>query len=309
MITTVLFIDGSEAFATRVASRLAMVSGDGYATRVLAIDAADAETLAAVAPTIDIAVVPHTWTSHPNARWLRDRVPCLVWGEDIDPFSGAHALDDLIRATLRAPDDAGPWAANTVGTHLSFSPDVAVRTSHHVLHEAHAHGRAVVYVPVQPLYAMRVPFQRGPGATVGDLLCRIAAGDLPSPDTLGTWLYHHEHGYYTFRMPERADDLIAADTELLRQWIHLVKAYVHDRSEPMMAWIDVWGLPLDKHLALADLCDFIYIDAPTAATDAAAVARRELGLFLAQLPPSCDILEWPGHAAVGGERSSDASDV
>ena len=61
-------------------------------------------------------------------------------------------------------------------------------------------------------------------------------------------------------------------------------------------------MPLDRVLALAVLCDFIYVDAPEGKSDKYSVARRELGLFMAKLPGECRILELPQEAINQKER-------
>lgn len=235
----------------------------------------------------------------------------LCWGENspgdqegspgtVPRFGGARLADQVIRRHLpaQAGRNAGPGLQH-LGCHLSFSPDRGGLITRFVMKKEMESGRQLVYLPIKPLYLLEDSFRRGPGQTAGDLLCRIAAGDLPDARDLGRWLYLHEGGYLTFRLPDRADDLVACDTECLKQLVHLCGLYARACTEPTMVWLDTAGLLLDKLQAIAVLCDHLYIDIPQGDSSAALMARRELGIFLAALPRTCAILEQPAAPASG----------
>ncbi|NLA95875.1 MAG: hypothetical protein GX838_03425 [Clostridiaceae bacterium] len=230
----------------------------------------------------------------------------LCWGEasalDIEGFpqtvprfGGARRIDRMIRHHLS--DQIGRGTPGTghryLGCHLSFSQGKGEFITRHVINKEMSAGRQVVYLPVKPLYLLTDDFRRGPGQTAGDLLCLIASGDLPKARDLGCWLYLHEGGYMTFRLPDRADDLTACDSECLKQLVHLCGSYARTCTESTMVWLDTAGLLLGKLSSIAVLCDHVYVDIPPGDSSAALMARRELGIFLAALPQSCAILEHP----------------
>ncbi len=213
----------------------------------------------------------------------------------ISRFAQASQIDATIRRHLpvRELSDNSSGHRNSIGTHLSFSHETGTRVTRYVIGREQALGHTVIYLPIKPLYKIEYSFRRSHGLTCGDLIYRFTVGDIPDTEDMGRWLYMHEDGYYTCSMPERSDDLITCDIDTLRRITHAWRAYTHARSHPTTTWIDIEGMPLGDVLSLAILCDFIYIDAPTGKSDKEAVARRELGLFMAKLPGECRILELP----------------
>ncbi|HZK42443.1 MAG TPA: hypothetical protein VFD14_05645, partial [Clostridia bacterium] len=181
-----------------------------------------------------------------------------------------------------------------MGCQLAFSEAAGQALTAHLMAKEMAQGRRLIYLPIKPLYKISDPFRRGPEASLGDLLCLMASGNPPPARELGLWLYLHEKGYFTFRLPERADDLTACDLALLKDLVGLVKAYAAASPEPTVTWLDSQDLPLDKLSALAGLCDFVYVHVPQQESSAARLAKRELSLFLAQLPSTCAIYEASG---------------
>lgn len=225
---------------------------------------------------------------------------CLKESKIISRFS---AVSDIHRRLLSLlPNDARRSDSpdnglSQTGTLLAFSESFAERACRFVMHRAIVEGITLLYVPIMPLYRMTEPFQHGPGRTLGDLIDRVNAHDSPQDSQLGRWLYWHENGYYTFRLPERADDLISCTRETLRQLFQVIRSYARSRDEKMIVWIDSRGLPLKKRQAIASFCDFIYVETPDEVeSSASAIARRELSLFLAELPAECNILELPRSA-------------
>lgn len=213
-------------------------------------------------------------------------------------FTRAQRFDAIIREYLMLSIDKHAietHSLNSIGTHLSFSQEMGNRITKYVIGKEQTAGHTVIYFPIKPLYLVEDRFRRGHGKTIGDLIYRFSAGDVPEINDLGQWLYMHENGYYTFSLPERSDDIISSDISTLKQIINLLREYTHTRSQPTTSWIDIDGLPLSKTLELAVLCDFLYVDAPVGTKDKEEVARRELALFMAKLPKECIILELPKH--------------
>ncbi|MBP6137074.1 MAG: hypothetical protein KA485_00890 [Clostridia bacterium] len=214
----------------------------------------------------------------------------------VSRFTRASHIDAMIRSYLAvkgSPHTPDGHHSSGIGTHLSFSHEMSMRVTRYVIDREQALGHTVIYLPIKPLYKIENRFRRGQGQTFGDLIYRFSVGDIPETGEMGRWLYMHEDGYYTCALPERSDDLITCDIDTLRQITNAWREYTHSRSEPTTSWIDIEGMPLDRVLALAVLCDFIYVDAPEGKSDKYSVARRELGLFMAKLPGECRILELP----------------
>ncbi|HZK28970.1 MAG TPA: hypothetical protein VFD19_01990 [Clostridia bacterium] len=323
MKPVVLLMDKHLDFLVRMTDQLRVLAEGTYDVIAWSGDEAPDAHARVLAEDATVAVMPLCWKDHLCVQHICANHACFYWGESppsdqplyarkqpnnfkpskertdqewvfVSRYAGARQLDRMIRTRMAEQfsfHKTDPRPDHVMGIHLSFSKTVGTRTTHHILNREMSRGRTVIYLPIQPLYALTESFRRGPQDTLGELLCRISSGDIPDLDDLGSLLYLHKRGYYTFRLPERADDLIACATEHLRQVACLLRAYTHSKSEPATAWIDPGGLHLDKLLAMAVLCDFIYVDAPTDETSAARVARRELGLFMARLPKSCAILE------------------
>ena len=214
----------------------------------------------------------------------------------ISRFMRTSQIDAVIRPYLVADKPSyatGSNRSNSVGTHLSFSHETGTRITRYVIGREQTLGHTVIYLPVKPLYKIEHRFRRGHGLTFGDLIYRFSVGDIPEIGEMGKWLYMHEDGYYTCSLPERSDDLITCDINTLRQITNAWCDYTRTRSQTTTSWIDIEGMPLGDVLALAVLCDFVYVDAPVGNSDKELVAQRELGLFLAKLPKECRILELP----------------
>ena len=302
---TVVLIDQYELSVSRLAERLRVLAESAYdlVTMPAALLADHASETRA-----SLMIVP---CSLKEACLSAKASPIvLCWGEGsaldmegfprtVPRFGGARRIDRMIRHHLSDQlDRSAPGTGQRyLGCHLSFSQDKGEFITRHVISKEMESGKQVVYLPIKPLYLLSDDFRRGPGQTAGDLLCLIASGDLPQARDLGHWLYLHEDGYMTFRLPDRADDLTACDSEYLKQLVHLCGSYARACTEPTMVWLDTAGLLLGKLSSIAVLCDHIYVDIPPGDSPAALMARRELGIFLAALPKSCAILEHPAGPA------------
>ncbi len=291
---TVLLIDHQDETLNRVAGRLRELAGAHYQVRTQSIPAGAVPQL----PDAHLIIAPE------SLRQSLDSLEAepLYWTREADPnpspgaislLAGARAMDRAIRGRLpgRAGHEHGTAESGHLGCHLSFSLAKGQAITRAILAQEMNRGRRMVYLPIMPLYQMTDSFRRGPGQTLGDLLCLIASGDLPEVRSMGQWLYFHERGYFTFHLPERADDLISCDTGTLRKLVHLLKRYARESREPSCVWLDTQGLPLEKLKALAALCDFIHLDIPSGSSSADLIARREVGILMAGLPGTCSIYE------------------
>ena len=293
----VLLVDEHDAFVRRAASRLRLHAAADYELHALSPVGLERVLREGDGGIPCLIIAPPAW-ERPRIPGL-DLAGCttLHWGEGSVPrYAGAGEMDRIIRQHL--PDRGGRRRSRTsscrLGCHLSFSVSSGPRFNAHVFDREMAAGKRLIYLPLKPLFRMTDSFRRGPEVTLGDLLCLIAAGEPPDARGLGTWLYLHERGYFTFRLPDRADDLVSCDRQDLKVLVGLLADYAASGIEPTVVWIDPEGLFLDKLLAIAVLCDFIYIEVPDGKSSASALAKRELSLFLADLPKSCVILELPG---------------
>lgn len=279
----ILLMDDNRAFTTRVARRLAGLAGQAYQLS----DQAAMEKEAA------LIIVPSSWKAGPLFQGPLASRPALFW-DDPPPlrFAGARALDQAIRDRLGGK--LGQEGPHQIGCHLSFSEARGQALTAYVIDQAMSRGKRLIYLPLKPLYKIRDSFRRGPEANLGDLLCQIDSGNPPPARDLGLWLYMHEKGYFTFRLPERAHDLTDCGADQLQQLIALIADHLARGPEPTLLWLDTQDLALEKLTPLAGLCHFVYVDVPQGSSSAASLARRELSLFLASLPPSCAILECPG---------------
>lgn len=292
----ILLVDEDLAFIKRASDRLARLSGGTYRVRYLAATGPRDPKVKDHIQDADLVVLPSAWQLDSSFEKSLGRVPPLFWDHPLPlRFLGAGPLDQKIRDRLGPllAREEGPGQAREAGCCLAFSDLRSQALTSHVLDRALARGRRILYLPLKPLYKIQDSFRRGPESTLGDLLCLIAHGDPPPPKDLGLWLYLHERGYFTFRLPERADDLVASETGLLCDLVRLVLTYADSLEDPVTVWLDSQDLAMEKHVALAGLCDFVYVDKPSGSSSAEDLARRELALFLARLPDSCAVLDSP----------------
>ncbi|MDD2426958.1 MAG: hypothetical protein PHR78_00410 [Eubacteriales bacterium] len=182
-------------------------------------------------------------------------------------------------------------ADHSLGSLLFFSRDERIKASTTILRSGKKKAHDMIYLPLMPLYDMAFSFRSGGSQTLGDLLLMLKSGRAPEHEDLGSYLYLHNDGYYTFTCPNRADDLICADKRSLRELIVLLRKYLETRAAPTHSLIEISGLTLEKHAMIAALCDYVVIETPTKTTSAALIAQQELALFLSKLPGSCEIYE------------------
>ncbi|NLC89301.1 MAG: hypothetical protein GX681_04480 [Clostridiaceae bacterium] len=195
---------------------------------------------------------------------------------------------------LRKPKEVETVSSQTdcsLGCLFFFSRSERIKASACLLTSGKRKAHDMIYLPLMPLYDMAYPFRTGSRQTLGDLLLTIKNGRIPDHEELGSYLYLHDDGYYTFPCPNRADDLICADTRSLRELIVMLKKYLGTRAAPAHSLIEAAGLTLEKHAMLAALCDYVVIETPAKTTDAALMAQQELAIFLSKLPSSCEIYE------------------
>jgi hypothetical protein len=151
-------------------------------------------------------------------------------------------------------------------------------------------GRQVVYLPLMPTYRMNAIQGTSQGQTLSDLLLCLL-GDTVGTEEIGCYWQPHPDGYLCFRPPERADDLVTCEPDMLRRLIVLLKAKLdEDPTGQMLALIHCAGLPLASVATVAVLCDVCEIDLPQGSSFTTLAAQLEAGRLLALLPASCQII-------------------
>jgi hypothetical protein len=181
-----------------------------------------------------------------------------------------------------------------LGLHLGIGADSSKWLQKEILSEI-GHGRQVYYLPLMPSYLMTMVSEPDKcGSNLSDLLLAIHQNCPPEINNLGKYAQMHPQGYLQFRPPDRADDLTFCDADDLRQLVVMLRQKSESQAEGCTTWIDCRGLPLSTAAKLAVLCDCLAVCIPCRDDYASKTARRELGLLMARLPGSCEILEIEG---------------
>lgn len=175
--------------------------------------------------------------------------------------------------------------------HLSFH-DPNRRWLLHQMRLELARGRQVYYLPLMASYQMQLTIEPDRcGPSLSDLMLAIHQECAPAAANLGSYMQMHPSGYLQFRPPDRSDDILCCDPEVLRQLVHLLRTRTDEQNGDAIAWIDCFGLPMSTAVRIGVLCDKLAIDLPQSGEYFAREARRELGLLLARLPAGCSIVE------------------
>lgn len=151
-------------------------------------------------------------------------------------------------------------------------------------------GRQVIYLPLMPTYQMHLISERTEGQTLSDLLLALLS-DSVQYDELGRYWQTHPEGFLFFRPPERADDLVSCDPDILRRLVLLLRQKLNaDPTQQMIAFIHCSGLPLASIASVAVLCDVCEMAVYEGHSFTAQSAQVEAGRLLALLPPSCRVI-------------------
>ncbi|MDW7659151.1 MAG: hypothetical protein SCM11_18435 [Bacillota bacterium] len=204
--------------------------------------------------------------------------------------------DQPVAATSGQPDHAVPGypekPARTIRLWLTLSLTAGSGCSSSLqrLKKLIRDGRQVIYLPLMPTYQMDAIQGASQGQTLSDLLLHLL-GDTIGTEEIGCYWQPHPDGYLCFRPPERADDLVTCDPDMLRRLTLLLKSKLaEDPTGQMLALIHCSGLPLTSVAAVAVLCDVCEIDLPQGNSFTTLSAQIEAGRLLALLPASCQII-------------------
>jgi hypothetical protein len=170
--------------------------------------------------------------------------------------------------------------------------------------EAVAAGRLVIYLPLMPTYQMTLIQSPGRGPNLTALVLRLSNGEDLQPQDLGQYLEPHHDGFWQFRPPERADDLIQASLSALHELVSLMRrkillsgsspgtisekgcSHVGRGAGDPLAVVDCSGLPLRSVAALAVMADTFAVRFEPGVDWCTATGQRELGTVMACLHPA-----------------------
>ncbi len=221
-----------------------------------------------------------------------------------DTYTAAELQSDAAMAVSDQPVAATPGQPDHTLPEYSGQPNQTIRlwltlsltagsvcsTSLQRLKKLIRDGRQVIYLPLMPTYQMDAIQGASQGQTLSDLLLRLL-GDTVGKEEIGHYWQPHPDGYLCFRPPERADDLVTCEPDMLRRLTLLLKAKLaEDPTGQMLALIHCSGLPLASVAAVAVLCDVCEIDLPQGNSFTTLSAQFEAGRLLALLPASCRII-------------------
>lgn len=153
-------------------------------------------------------------------------------------------------------------------------------------------GIKVYYLAIMPGWLMHLcctPDTAGPDLST--LLLSIHQRCQPEADKIGVFAQLHPDGYFQFRPPARADDMICCDPEHLRKMLTMIRRKVKSDGSNTFCWVDCRDISMLTAGRLAALCDHLLLELSSGEDFASASARREAGLMLAALPNSCGIFE------------------
>lgn len=193
--------------------------------------------------------------------------------------------NELKKSSFRASPDKRLWLA------LSLTGIRANLCGINRLSRLIQDGKKVIYLPLMPTYYMDHVRKCYKGHSLSELLLQLIAQGNLSID-IGCYWQAHPDGYLFFRPPERADDLVTCDPDILRRLVLALKKKVeNDTSGQMVALIHCIGMPFASISAISVLCDIVEIDLPSDNQFASEAALSEAAHLLATLPVSCDVLK------------------
>lgn len=149
-------------------------------------------------------------------------------------------------------------------------------------------GWRVIYLPLMPTYSMQLIACPDSGPGLSDLLLKLMGKNLQAEQLSHYW-QPHPLGYYQFRPPDRSDDLVNCQPDILRSLVLLLQQFFQHNSQNSAVIIDCRGIPLANIKAVAVLCDHCDFTAPTGDSYALQAGQREINLLLSELPSTCHV--------------------
>ncbi|MEA4888712.1 MAG: hypothetical protein VB070_04515 [Clostridiaceae bacterium] len=151
-------------------------------------------------------------------------------------------------------------------------------------------GCTVIYLPLMPTYMMNCLAAPSHGPTLSDLLLHIIGQDIAF-NQLSCYWQPHPDGFFQFRPPDRADDLILCNPDTLRQLVKLLREYLQQKTQSTIGLIDCAGLPLATVTMIAVLCDVCEVILSKNDNYAAYTAKYEVSQLFSVLPAECKTSE------------------
>ena len=182
------------------------------------------------------------------------------------------------------------------GLVLVFGFDSTIRQSwiNAHIHDLLKRGRETWYLPIMPLYEAHVIKNQSRGPSLAELLLVLEQEPDIDIRTLGQYVQHERDSLFSFRLPQRSDDLITCSSESLRRLIDSLRRQLESEAAERTILIECSGLPLTVITKLAVLCTCFVSDIPSRDRRCDEIARQELGILLAALPRTCTVWEMEG---------------
>lgn len=174
---------------------------------------------------------------------------------------------------------------------LSFDRESRDRWLSDLLEARIEDGGETYFLPLMPIFLVPDLEIQKTGETLSDFLLALDADPKTDVNALGRCFFRHSKGYLTPRLPERSDDLITAEPSLLLALLKKLRERISLSGEGTLGIVVCDGLPLSTVAELAGAADRLWIDPSGGASSSSTLARREIGILLADIPSSCRVYE------------------
>ena len=176
--------------------------------------------------------------------------------------------------------------ANTIMLYLDLSGLCCDRYVSQSLTKAYQKGYRTLYLPLMPLYHMRLVEKPDKGSCLSDLLLKMS-GEIITVEQISHYWQATSRGWYQFRPPAFSDDLLSCSAGLFRKLISLIKTRVINDTEASFVLLDCRNMPFDCMCQMAVLCNHVFIRLPAESDYALASAEKEAARLINQLPAAC----------------------
>ncbi len=188
---------------------------------------------------------------------------------------------------IRLQDDAEiEPKADSMFLYLDLSGTCCDRHVVRSLTSAYKKGYRTLYLPLMPLYQMRLVEKPDKGPCLSDLLLKMS-GEIVADDQISHYWQSTSKGWYQFRPPAFSDDVLSCSSEQLRKLIGLIKTRILSDTDTTYALLDCRNIAFDSIRQFSVLCNHVFIRFPAENTFAFSSAEKEAARLINQLPASC----------------------
>lgn len=149
-------------------------------------------------------------------------------------------------------------------------------------------GYRTIYLALMPTYCMDLVIHPDSGPGMSDLLLQLLGSNLTA-DQIPRYWQPHPDGYLQFRPPDRSDDLVTCEPDMLRRMIRMLQQHLQADSQRAAVIIDCRSVPMLTVRTIAVLCSHCLVEMPDGSNFAIKAGQREINLILAELPDSCQV--------------------